>query len=152
MSNNTSKVFLGILAAVFALLALFFGVKYGQEVKTNEVVTVEKEQVDKEYNALAAEFEVINAEFEAIKAKNEELDGKLSENLGTMETSKKEVARLLRKDRLTRKELDKARALIDQLQLEKNNLMTNIQMLTQENLALKNTNDTLNQRVTVREH
>ncbi|MBX2844997.1 MAG: hypothetical protein KTR13_02200 [Saprospiraceae bacterium] len=149
MSNNASKVFLGILALIFGALALFFGVKYGQVQKQNTVVIEEKKEVNKEYNTLTAEFETLKQEFEALEIKNEELNGQLSAKLKASQSSKNEVARLLKKEKLTQQELDRARTLIEQLKQEKNNLLTNVQMLTKENQVLKFSNDSLTQKVTL---
>jgi len=137
MKNDASKIFLGILATVFGLMALFFGINYNKMKNLSDDYLVEKTEINEEYDILTAEFDELTAEFETIKAKSVDLDGQLNTKLEELEASKSEISRILRKERLSRSELEKARAMINSLKTEKDELLVTVQTLNQENQTLK---------------
>jgi len=137
MKNDVSKIFLGILATVFGIMALFFGVQYTKMKNQSDSYLEQKTEVTNEYDELTAEFDELSQEFELIKASSLELDTELQAKIDEVETTKNEVSRLLRKDKLTRSELNKARKMLTELRSEKDNLVATIEVLNQENLALK---------------
>lgn len=147
--NDSLKILLAVLVALFGFLTIFYGIKYNQAKKTTTTYLIEKEEVNKEYNNLVNEFEILSAELDSvIIAKKEAFDQLDIQNL-KLENLKAEISNLLEKDILTRTELDKARQLIDELKAEKDILLAKISTLNSKNKTLKKENDQITRTITV---
>ena len=148
MKSNVERIVAGILIFTFGALALFFGLKYSEVKKEANTVSTEKLQVTQQYNELNSEFETLKLEFDEIENSKYELTGELETKRQELIEQKDEVSRLLRKDRLSRTELNRARTMIDELKNEKNALLTQLKDLGEENLALKVENDNYSKTLT----
>ena len=148
MKKDYSKIILGTLALLFGLLAFFYGAKYYQSEKTSDTYLAEKKEINTEYDELVREFEVLSNELELLETSNTDLHEQLATQKEDLEARKTEVSRILRKEQLTREELEKARAMIEELRKDKQELMARIDELNNENIALKAENQTFSRQIT----
>lgn len=134
--KDVSKMVLLGLVILFGLLSAFFGYKYFQMEKVSEVYLEEKDQIKTDYDDLVAEFEVLENELNMMETSNQELHAEIESQKEELEN----VRTLLNQEKVGRAELNKARAMIEQLKSEKNDLLAQIDALSEENTALKTEN------------
>ncbi|MEZ5024890.1 MAG: hypothetical protein R2728_16835 [Chitinophagales bacterium] len=134
MENKKSNLILSIVAVLFGVLTIFFGYKFSEQKASANQYMAEKVAINEDFDALTEDFNQLNVELEAIKAENMTLDSELQAKISELEAQKEQVNRLIRTGGSG--ELKKAKALIAQLQSEKEDLLSSIQILREENIAL----------------
>lgn len=146
--RDWSKIILGTLVILFGLLALFYGIKYNQAKSTSELYLTEKNEVSTEYNELVKEFNQVSNELELMTIEKTEAYAELTSQKEQLDTQRAEIKRLLNNKNLSSKELDKARAMINELKAEKDNLVAKVDQLNKENAELRTENSNYSKTLT----
>jgi len=149
MKTNKYRLLSVFLILAFGLVALFYGVQYTQLKKQADTYIEEKNEVNLQYDNLNDEFKSLSIEFKELEDSNLVLNGDLETRRQNLLTQKSEVSRLLRKERLTRTELDQARAMIAELRDDKEALLIQLKDLGDQNLALVTENQNYSKTLTV---
>lgn len=148
MKANTLRILSIFLILTLGILSIFYGVKYTQLKSQTDLYIQEKNDVNLQYDSLNEEFESLRVEFKEIEDSNLVLNGDLETRRQDLIIQKDEVSRLLRKERLTRTELDRARAMITELRNDKAALLAQLQQLSDKNIALVQENDNYSKTLT----
>lgn len=112
-SNRTRNIMIAILAALAitngTTLYLLLNVKHEKE-----VVTIEKNTLNDEYNSVIASLEEKKTEIGQLKGKNDEMDKEIVAKQQMIEEEQNKLAELHEKNELTGSELNQARKMIGQ--------------------------------------
>jgi predicted nuclease with TOPRIM domain len=107
-----------------------------------ETVITEKNQLDSTYKQLEHDYKKTLAELEDQKGKNAELDKLLQEKIQALQTNQNEMKVFLGRQNLSKKELERAKELINQLKHEQNDMQTKYDDLQQQFTILTKKYDT----------
>lgn len=116
--------------------------------KTNETTTQLQNQitnVDSSKKEVEAEYNAALARLDSMSGSNTQLQGALSERQTEIEDLKKQITSITSNKKATAAELDRARRLINQLNIRIDDMFAEIQRLQGENQALASSNKKLNQ-------
>ena len=141
-------IILGILLALAAIAAIYFGVKHNAEVKEAAIRQAEIDSLVAVRTNLETELNSLNLRYSAIAMENDSLTGSL-------ESAREAIAKKDEQLRWAqRKSANDAKALKDEiavLQTNKEEMMATIDRLTSENEQLKMTNAELTEKLTASE-
>lgn len=141
-------IILGILLAIAAIAAIYFGVKHNQEVKEAAIRQAEIDSLVSVRTNLETELNSLNLRYSAIAMENDSLTGSL-------ESAREAIAKKDEQLRWSqRKAANDANALkeeIAMLETNKEEMMATIDRLTQENDELKMSNADLTEKLTASE-
>lgn len=107
-------------------------------------VTTQKTALQKQFNDLTATFNQKSDELEQFRGKTAELDKAITEKQQQLDKSKRELTALFSKNKLTQRELDKARQMIAEYQASIADMTAKVEQLTQQNKELMAANNQLN--------
>ena len=146
--SNTIPIILGILLALAAIAAIYFGVKHNEQVKEAEIRQAEIDSLVAVRTNLETELNSLNLRYSAIAMENDSLTGSL-------ESAREAIAKKDEQLRWAqRKAATDAKALKDEiavLETNKEEMVATIDRLTQENEALKMNNAELTEKLTASE-
>lgn len=107
-------------------------------------VTTQKTALQKQFNDLTATFNQKSDELEQFRGKTAELDKTITEKQQQLDKSKRELTALFSKNKLTQRELDKARQMIAEYKASIADMTARVEQLTRQNQELMATNTQLN--------
>jgi predicted RNase H-like nuclease (RuvC/YqgF family) len=107
-------------------------------------VTTQKTALQQQFNDLTATFNQKSDELEQFRGKTAELDKAITEKQQQLDKSKRELTALFSKNKLTQRELDKARQMIAEYKASIADMTARVEQLTQQNQELMATNTQLN--------
>ncbi|WP_018612222.1 hypothetical protein [Segetibacter koreensis] len=142
--RDDRKIIYGILIA--ALLVTWGYIIYDKS-KTNESINQLQTQysnVDSARNEVQAEYNDALARLDSATGNNTQLTGALAERQSEINNLKKQISSITSKRNATAAELDRARGLINQLNMRIDDMYAEIQKLKYENQQLATTNKRLN--------
>jgi predicted nucleic acid-binding Zn-ribbon protein len=142
--RDDRKIIYGILIA--ALLVTWGYIIYDKS-KTNESINQLQTQysnVDSARNEVQAEYNDALARLDSATGNNTQLTGALAERQSEINNLKKQISSITSKRNATAAELDRARGLINQLNMRIDYMYAEIQKLKYENQQLATTNKRLN--------
>lgn len=146
--SNTIPIILGILLALAAIAAIYFGVKHNEQVKEAEIRQAEIDSLVAVRTNLETELNSLNLRYSAIAMENDSLTGSL-------ESAREAIAKKDEQLRWAqRKAATDAKALKDEiavLETNKEEMVATIDRLTQENEALKMNNAELTEKLSASE-
>lgn len=142
--RDDRKIIYGILIA--ALLGTWGYIIYDKS-KTNESINQLQTQysnVDSARNEIQAEYNDALARLDSATGNNTQLTGALAERQNEINNLKKQITSITNKRNATAAELERARGLINQLNMRIDDMYAEIQKLKYENQQLATTNKRLN--------
>jgi predicted nuclease with TOPRIM domain len=142
--RDDRKIIYGILIA--ALLGTWGYIIYDKS-KTNESINQLQTQysnVDSARNEVQAEYNDALARLDSATGNNTQLTGALAERQSEINNLKKQITSITSKSRATAAELDRARGLINQLNMRIDDMYAEIQKLKYDNQQLATSNKRLN--------
>ncbi|MCB0687180.1 MAG: hypothetical protein KDC53_11660 [Saprospiraceae bacterium] len=146
--SNSLPIILGILLAIAAGFAIYFGMKHNQEVKEAAIRQTEIDSLVAVRTNLETELNSLNLQYSAIAMENDSLTGSL-------ESAREAIAKKDEQLRWAqRKSANDAKALkeeITMLETNKEEMIATIDRLTEENEALKMSNAELSEKLTASE-
>lgn len=107
-------------------------------------VTTQKTALQQQFNDLTSTFNQKTEELEQFKGKTAELDKAITEKQTMLDKNKRELTALFSKNKLTQRELDKARQLIAEYKASIADMSAKVDELTRQNQELMATNTKLN--------
>ncbi len=107
-------------------------------------VTTQKTALQQQFNDLTSTFNQKTEELEQFKGKTAELDKAITEKQTMLDKNKRELTALFSKNKLTQRELDKARQLIAEYKASIADMTAKVDELTRQNQELMATNSKLN--------
>lgn len=148
METNQKKgvskgVFTGAVVVLLLLnsLTLYFYMNTRNE---KADVTTQKTALQQQFNDLTSTFNQKTEELEQFKGKTAELDKAITEKQTQLDKNKRELTALFSKNKLTQRELDKARQLIAEYKASIADMSAKVDELTKQNEELMATNSKLN--------
>jgi len=97
--------------------------------KDNEKLTVEKTELQTEYNSLQQDLNKQMAELETMKGANAELDAIIKEREAEIKEQQAKITKLFKQKNFTASELKKAKAMISTLEIQNSSFMRQIDSL-----------------------
>lgn len=140
VKKDDRKIIYGVLIA--ALLGTWGYIIYDKN-KTNETITQLQTQytnVDSARNEIQNEFNASLARLDQITSDSTRLEGELADKKTEIDRLKNEIRGITGKSRATAAELDRARGLINQLNMRIDDMFAEIQRLKGENQQLASSN------------
>lgn len=136
-------VFTGAVVVLLLLnsLTLYFYMNTRSE---KADVTTQKTALQKQFNDLTSTFNLKSEELEQFKGKTAELDKAITEKQQELDKSKRELTALFSKNKLTQRELDKARQMIAEYKASIADMTAQVDQLTRQNQELMAANTQLN--------
>ena len=136
-------VFTGTVVVLLLLnsLTLYFYMNTRSE---KADVTTQKTALQKQFNDLTSTFNLKSEELEQFKGKTAELDKAITEKQQELDKSKRELTALFSKNKLTQRELDKARQMIAEYKASIADMTAKVDQLTRQNQELMAANTQLN--------
>ena len=145
--SNDSKQKLTAIAAVIILLLLATNavLLYNNYQKTEkiDVVTTELDETKKLRGELEKLHYAAQEEIEAMKGENEDMNTLIEEKQDELKKANKRIRNLLSSGKKTRVELDEIKLMIEDLTSQKNQYLSEIVTLKEENAQLASANKTL---------
>lgn len=146
--SNTLPIILGVLLIIASIAAIYLGVKHNQEVKEAEIREAEIDSLVAVRTNLETELNSLNLRYSAIAMENDSLTGSL-------ESAREAIAKKDEQLRWAqRKAATDAKALKEEiavLESNKEEMISTIERLTQENEALKMSNAELTEKLSASE-
>src|SRR5205085_4186011 len=142
--RDDRKIIYGILIA--ALLGTWGYIIYDKS-KSNESITQLQSQysnVDSARNEIQTEYNDALARLDSATGNNTQLQGQLAERQNEINGLKKQISSITQKRNVTAAELERARGLINQLNMRIDDMYAEITRLKEENQQLAGSNKRLN--------
>ncbi len=152
-SSSKSKnvaLYIFFIAALLLVNGIIFYYNY-QVRKENVALKEQTISLEEEKNKLQIEYNETIAELENVQIANTNLSEQLTDLQGEIDDQKGKIDDLLRKGNLSKKELGKARGLIEQLRANSNNYLAQIEQLELANLRLSEENTNLEQNIVIKD-
>lgn len=143
MANNTKRTMYLIIIFLLLLTNIVAGYFWLNSNKDNEKLTVEKTELQAEYNSLQKDLNTQMEELEAMKGQNEELDAIIAEREKEIKEQQLSIAKLFKQKNFTASELKKAKAMISTLEIQNTSFMTQIDSLQTVTAQLRVDNENL---------